>query len=277
MFLFITIQYSLCRRSPLTKDQISGQIAHLESQALLLETVHSHPTDSDQARSYLKDVRQSLRLAQQDLASETQKLEWLRLRCQQRQHNLRVFGASYKPADDVCSSFVAQKDNVDKSLREYQIAFATAELAEQEFGDQVLKVGVSEQLATIKEHIRELRNELEKAPLSFSGVLSMANNSYDITEEEKRDAWTSFEFDSTESSNILHTESDTYQALFQWGIDAGYWNEKGQVVSRSGSVLTSGVADSHVVMKAKTLKVRVNRPWFKAGIFQNTALTTVHI
>lgn len=140
----------------------------------------------------------------------------------------------------------------------------------------MLKVGVSDQLATIRKNIDKLRTELEKAPLSFSGILSTANNSNDVTEEERQDAWTSFEFDSTQSSNIVYTESDMYQLLFQWGIDAGYWNEKGQITSRAGATLSSAVSSSHIIMRAKFLKVRVNRPWLKVSIFQNTALTTVY-
>ena len=242
----------------------------------MLQSLHSHPTDSEEVGSFLDEVHHELTVSQLDLVTETMQLEQLRLNCKKQMHDLRVSKSDQKPADDVCLKYIAQENNVRKSLKMYASAYSVSKLSDLEYGDQEVQVGTSEQIKELTQRIDELRGELSKAPISLPGIVTVANDTYSITEQERQYAWTSFEFDSTERSTIVDSESTTYGALFRFGNDAGLWDEKGRVSQRSSSSsLSSSVTNSQVKMRAKVLKVRINRPWFKETVFHNDALKMV--
>ena len=235
----------------------------------------------DQLQARLQSVKTKITLLEAMLKSSTEELkdtdrETLKKQCEATKKKLTDSVSSYKKATDICwlqntcevgnkqqEVVDALKDNTDANLH--------LEMLEFQFGAKSqLKSQIDVVLARLKSEKETLENDIkESTPSSGSPMVEDLGTTEALDLEEIQDNWALFEFTSTKSSK----ESSQSSVKSSTKASIGSWfpfSPKGSVSASTGHEhFSEHLRSADVKVKAKVLKVKINRPWLRADLFNN--------
>ena len=129
-------------------------------------------------------------------------------------------------------------------------------------------------LAKLTLESEQLESQLaESKPSSSSSLVDDVGTTEPFEPQEIQDNWAMFDISSTRSSK----ESSSSSVETSTMVSAGYSFFGSASVSASvgHQSFSEHVKSADVKVKAKVLKVKINRPWFRSELFTNREFTLV--
>ena len=223
------------------------------------------------------------------LASSTEELkeedrDKLKKRSEETKTKLTESVAKYKKASNFCwfgtdCQVSREQQEVADALQENTDANLNLEMLEFQFGAKSqLKGQVEVVLARLELEKTTLEDQIkESEPSSSSPMVDDLGTTEELDLEEIHDNWALFEYTSTKS------EKETSQSSVQSSTKASVssWIPFTPKVSVSTSAgrksFSEHLRSADLKVKAKVLKVKINRPWFRADLFSNREYKLVSI
>lgn len=249
------------------------RIGDLESRIAMLQQVKAvgHPNSA----TYQDELDQDATTARTALNTATTNLENGRFDCQRA-----LAGKKRKKqntATEECDKLEGLESAVAKALAEDASATSAVAAARNEYGaNSILQSQISSTITFLQSQVNQYRNQLSTAPGAVPGYVADANGTRELTPAEQEDQWTAFEFDSTQASKSVSSDSRSYKASLSFGFRGGLWSVSGGAsYSRSTSKFSQDISQANVKIRAKFLRVQINRPWLRTTLFKNRDLTSV--
>ena len=217
-------------------------------------------------KSTSKIDEKQLRVVQQDCKAKQENI-WLKVEEFEytRKHCWLMF-------DSFCDSW-RKEEEIKDALSKSTGANFKVEMLQWKFGENSsMKDEIAPVLAKLKNETKQLR-DLEQILSSDSSTVSSLIRDIESTEplslEEIQDKWQYFEFSSTSKSNgtLVPVAYKHLGSILSLG-------HKPFAFSRHRS-FASYIQNANVLLKAKVLKVNINRPWFRESLFHNRHLKLV--
>ena len=184
------------------------------------------------------------------------------------------------------SPFIAQSLTSTCDIRnkegEVQAAFSESSAAnlrieslEFQFGAKSqMKDQINVVLAKLNTDHEHLERELaESKPSSSSSLVDDMGTTEPFEPQEIQDNWAMFDFSSTESSK--ETKSRSFDTKNSASFGYAFLASASVSASVGHQSFSEHVKSADVKVRAKLLKVKINRPWFRTDLFTNREFTLV--
>ena len=215
-------------------------------------------------------------------ASSTNKLDEthrkkMETECEKTSTKLKESITNYKKAHDICwldntCDIGNKQQEVVDALKQNTDANLHLELLEFQFGAKSqLKSQIDVILARLELEKNTLEDQISKSePSSGSPMVDDLGTTEELDLEEIQDNWALFEYTSTKSSkesSQSSVQSSTKVSASSW---IPFWIPGASVSTSAGrKSFSEHLRSADVKVKAKVLKVKINRPWFRADLFRN--------
>lgn len=242
---------------PLTRDQLQAKLGDVESRIAFLEAL-SEKSAAEVEETMMNFVKQERSKRQELLLREVQELEDTRRSC-------------WLAFDSVCEYWRKEEKVID-ALYESTAANFKAEMLEWQFGENSsLKDQIQAALVKLRNESESLQTELVTSARSLASPLANdMGNIETLSLKEVHDQWRYFEFS---SAKVASASSRASEAPGSIGSILPF-NPK-LSTSHGFPTFSEYVKGANVSLKAKLLKVKINRPWFKPTLFHNRELKMV--
>ena len=216
-------------------------------------------------RSANKVEDKQLRVVQHDcdekkkhVRKKVDDLEYLRKRC-------------WLMFDSQSCDFWEKEEEVKDALSDSTAANFKLEMLKLLFGDSSsLKQQIDLILMKLRNETMELQEQIiNGASATLPPIVTGVGDTQQLSSEEIRDQWQYFEFSSKGGDN---SAIDTFNSI----DNVLFFNPKPSSFP-GHNTFASIVQNATVFMKAKLLKVKINRPWFKESLFHDRELKLVSI
>ena len=249
-FLCMSLLY---REAPLTRDQLLAKLESVKTRIKLLQAMRdTTSSELDETDIRIQDVKKGRDEKDKTLTESTKGLEETRKSCW-----LGIFG---KDCD-----IKKKEGEVTKALSESSAANLRVETLEFQFGAKSqMKAQIEVVLARLNLESDQLERQLEESqPSSSSSLVDDVGTTQPLDAQEIQDNWLLFDFSSTKSSK----ESSSYSFDSSSTATYGNWFTASGTVSSSFGYqsFSEHVKSADVRIRAKVLKVKINRPWFRLG------------
>ena len=250
------------REAPLTRDQIQAKLESVKTRITLLKAMRDTTnSELDKEDSRVKDVQKDRDDKAEALKKSTETLEEARKVCWLGGHG--ICEAAKKEAE------------VSKALSDSSAANLRLQTLEFQFGAKSqMKDQIDIVLAKLTLESEQLESQLaESKPSSSSSLVDDVGTTEPFEPQEIQDNWAMFDFSSTKSSK----ESSSSSVETSTTVSGSYSFVASASVSASvgHQSFSEHVQSSDVKVKAKVLKVKINRPWFRSELFINREFTLV--
>lgn len=173
-----------------------------------------------------------------------------------------------------CSKINAMEDKLVETLSESTAANLQLEMLKSQVGAESQMIGqINVVLETLEREKKNLEKELAEAkknPSSGSGLVEDMGKSEKLSLEEMQDNWASFDFSSTTTSQESKSSGTQTSTKASVGSLFPFVGPKVDVAaSTEHTSLSSHLSNVNLKVKAKLLKVKINRPWFRPDLFSN--------
>ena len=254
----------LYREAPLTRDQLQAKLESVKSRITLLKAMRdTTSSELDEKDSRVEDVKKDRQEKENALKESTKGLEEARKSC----------WLDKKKKNKKCD--IGNKENeVSKALSESSAANLRVETLEFQFGAKSqMKGQIDVVLARLNLESDQLERQLEESqPSSSSSLVEEVGTTQPLDAQEIQDNWLMFDFSSTKSSK----ESSSLSVETSTTATFGTWFASGSVSASVGhQSFSEHLKSADVKVKAKVLKVKINRPWFRSDLFMNREFTLV--
>lgn len=167
-----------------------------------------------------------------------------------------------------------KEEEVKDALSESSAANFKVEMLKWQFGENSsLKGQIELVLMKLRNESTKLQEQLTNSTgFTLSPLLSEMEGTESLSMEEIQDKWQYFEYSSTEESGVTTDEYVTYASI---GNVLPFTPKPSTVPVPH--TFASIVKNANVLLKAKLLKVEVNRPWFMESLFHDRDLKLVSI
>ena len=173
-----------------------------------------------------------------------------------------------------------KESEVSEALSESSAASLRFETLEFQFGAKSqMKAQINIVLAKLKGERDQLERQLEESdPSSTSSLVEDVGTTEPLEPQEIQDNWAMFDFSSTKSSKEQSSTSVNTGMSFSFSTWLPLELVGSPVSGSVGGGLSSSVGhqsfsehvkSADVKVKAKLLKVKINRPWFRLDLFTN--------
>lgn len=238
----------------MTRDQVQSKLESVKTRITLLEAMRDS-TDKELDSADLESVKKDREDKEAALKASTEELEKSRKYC--------WFG------EKLCN--IQSKENeVSKALAASSSANLRAETLAFQFGAKSqMKDQIDHVLARLKIESESLERQLaESDPSSSSSLVDDVGTTEPLNAHEVKDNWAMFEFSSTKSSK--ESSSTSFDTSTTASISTWVPAASGSVSQSVGvQSFSEHVRSADVKVKAKFLKVKINRPWFRPDLFMN--------
>jgi len=200
----------------------------------------------------------------------------LKKQCDETNDKLTDSIKKYKEAHDICwlentCEIGNKQQKVVDALKQNTDANLHLELLEFQFGAKSqLKSQIDVILARLELEKTTLEDEISKSePSSGSPMVDDLGTTEELDLEEIQDNWALFEYTSTKAEK--ETSQSSVQSSTKASVSSWIPFYPGASVSTSGGrkSFSEHLRSADVKVKAKVLKVKINRPWFRADLFRN--------
>ena len=251
----------------------------MKARISMLETLKTIPHTGTEFTTYLSNLDADFKAADTALTSATTSVEDLRFKCREAQADQRRSGGTSTDPIKECAELESSESQLVKALAAKTSAEAAKGGAENEYGaNSVLQSQVSSVITNLQSQISIYENQLPTAPGAVPGYVVEANGTRELTNEERDDEWTTFDFDSSEAQTETNSQTKSYSASLSFGAKGGLWSVKGDAqYSRTQSKFSEDISQANVKITAKFLKVKINRPWVRTTLFKNPGLISVSL
>lgn len=247
------------QRSSLTRDQVKAKIVDLKSRIALLETMSQKSTIEIEEK-IMYSVKQEREKKQNSLWQKVEELEDTRRKC-------------WLAFDSVCD-FLSKEEEVTDALSKSKAANFKVEMLEWQFGDNSsFKDQIEFVLMKLRNETEQLQKQLmNSVPSSVSSLVDDMGTTGALLVEEIQDHWEYFEFSSTKDERSAATSLSSSNSISIGNILPFSLKPS---TSQGYQTFTDHVQGANLTLKAKVLKVKINRPWFRPSLFQNRELKLV--
>ena len=201
----------------------------------------------------------------------------LKKRSEETKTKLTESVTNYKKASNFCwygtdCQVGSKQQELTDALKENTDANLKLEMLEFQFGAKSqLKGQVDVILARLELEKTTLEDQIkESEPSSSSPMIDDLGTTEELDLEEIQDNWALFEYTSTKSSkesSQSSVQSSTKVSASSW---IPFYNPGASVSTSAGrKSFSEHLRSADVKVKAKVLKVKINRPWFRADLFRN--------
>ena len=202
-------------------------------------------------RSTTKIDEKQLRVVQQDC---NKKQENVRLKVEEVEYTRKKCWLIF---DSLCD-FWRKEEDVKDALSESTAANFKVEMLKWQFGENLsLKDEIELALMKLKNESKQLQQQLmDSVSSTVPPIITDTRSTEQLTLEEIQDKWQYFEFSS------MRDLSETYNSI---GNVLPFGPKPSAYPGHH--TFASSVENANVFLKAKLLKVKINRPWFRESLF----------
>ena len=170
---------------------------------------------------------------------------------------------------NIACDIESKESEVSKALSESSAANLRVETLEFQFGAKSqMKGQIDTVLKNLYDEQHNLERDLEQSlPSPSSSLVEDMGRIEPFQPQEIQDNWAMFDFSSTSSSK----EASSHSFQTDTSASAGYAFVASASVSTSTGYqsFSEHVKSANIKVKAKLLKVKINRPWFNSDLFTN--------
>lgn len=164
-----------------------------------------------------------------------------------------------------------KEEEVATALSESSSSKLNVEMLEFQFGANAqMKGQIDVVLEKLKDESEQLKNQLEESkPSSGSPLVEDVGKTEALQLEEIQDDWAVFEFSSTKSSKETTAKGMKSTTSTSVGTIFRFVPKTSVSASVGRQSFSEHVKSASLKVKAKLLKVKINRPWFRPDLFRN--------
>ncbi len=236
---------------PLTRDQLQAKVGNLNSRITFLEELRGKST-AEVEETMIQHVTDERSRKHESLLQKVQELEDTRKSC------WLVF--------DALCDFWRKEDEAMDALAESAATDFKAGMLDWQFGENSsLKDQIELALAKLKNESQQLQKQLLNSANSLvTPLVSDMSGTDPLSVEEIQDQWKYFEFSSNKDSDSALPDSSAPVSI------ASILPFDPKPLAFHGyPTFSEFVRGASIAVKAKLLKVKISRPWFRPLLFHN--------